>query len=126
MSNTNEVKDRSDTVASRKLSALPSSLTGKWTTDVVQALGQDVKRFHELHKDIPTTQKVLTETLRKLERSGVVTRDVYPTIPPKVEYKLTSVGINLLRLFTVISDWNELYAGHIHRAQKAYDRRQKR
>lgn len=101
-------------------------LAGKWTLIIVQVLDADVKRHSELCRSLPNvTQKVLTETLRKLERSGVVDRRVYPTVPPQVEYKLTPIGLDLLKLSDVLSDWVDIHEEEINRAQKSYDRRKK-
>lgn len=65
-------------------------LSSKWATRIVKVLDDDARRFSEIQKALPDTkQKVLTETLRKLERSGIIDRRAYPAIPPQVEYKLT-------------------------------------
>ena len=99
-------------------------LSSKWATRIVKVLDDDTKRFSEIQKALPDTkQKVLTETLRKLERSGIIDRRAYPTIPPQVEYKLTSIGLNLLKLSGVLSEWVDIHANDIERAQKSYDRR---
>ena len=61
-------------------------LSSKWATRIVKVLDDDTRRFSEIQKALPDTkQKVLTETLRKLERSGIIDRRAYPTIPPQVE-----------------------------------------
>lgn len=74
-------------------------LARKWTLRIAVTLSGDTKRHSELAKCLPgITQKVLTETLREMERTGIVERFVYPVVPPKVEYKLTEVGLELLKL----------------------------
>lgn len=101
-------------------------LASKWTLPVVHILGTGVKRHSELHRSLPDiTQKVLTETLRKLERSGFVERRVYPTVPPQVEYQLSELGRNLGKLSGVLSEWIDIHQEDIRRAQRAYDRRNK-
>jgi DNA-binding HxlR family transcriptional regulator len=101
-------------------------LSSKWTIQVIQTLNDGTRRFSEIQKVLPDTkQKVLTETLRKLERNGIVDRRVYPTIPPQVEYTLTSMGLDLLQLSGVLSDWVVAHEGEIVRSQKSYDRRNK-
>lgn len=105
---------------------VPDLLAGKWTLLVVQSLETSVKRHSELSKLLPDiTQKVLTETLRKLEHNGIVERKIYPTIPPQVEYKLTEIGLDLLTLSGVLSDWIDTHTTDIVRAQASYDRRNK-
>lgn len=98
----------------------------KWTLPIVRSLERDAVRFKELHRSIDgVTQKVLTETLRKLERCGVVHRTLHPTIPPKVEYRLTPLGLDLLKLSDTLIEWTEMHTDEILRAQRAYDRRNK-
>ena len=82
-------------------------LADKWTTLVILVLGEEHKmRFNELHKSIgDISEKMLTVSLRKLEADGLISRQVYPVIPPKVEYQLTDLGRQLLPLLHVISDW---------------------
>lgn len=99
-------------------------LSSKWTTRIVRTLGNDTRRFSEIQKALPDTkQKVLTETLRKLERNGIVERKSYPVVPPQVEYKLTSIGLDLLQLSGVLSNWIAIHEEEIVRSQKSYDRR---
>lgn len=101
-------------------------LSSKWATRIVKALDDGTRRFSEIQKALPDTkQKVLTETLRKLERNGIIDRRAYPTIPPQVEYTLTSMGLDLLQLSGVLSDWVVAHEVEIVRSQKSYDRRNK-
>lgn len=98
----------------------------KWTITIVQSLGHDTKRYSSLHRSLPgITQKVLTEHLKQLERAGIVRRFFYPTIPPRVEYQLTEVGLDLLKLANSIDLWSECYHETIHKSQKMYDKRTK-
>lgn len=101
-------------------------LVNKWTFPVVGVLRQNTMRYNAIEKAIPNiTQKSLTDTLRKLERNGMLDRYVYPTVPPQVEYKLTPLGLDLLKLSGVLSDWVDIHEYEIKRAQKSYDRRNK-
>lgn len=79
---------------------------GKWKTVVLWYLRKDVKRFGELKKHIPgITDKMLTLQLRELENDGIVTRKMYPVVPPKVEYFLTDFGKSLLPVLEEIAKW---------------------
>jgi len=82
-------------------------LSDKWTTLVVLVLGQyGTLRFNEIRKHMTdVSEKMLTSSLRKLEADGLITRKVYPVIPPKVEYQLTELGTDFLPLINSISDW---------------------
>ena len=78
----------------------------KWTVLVVSYLGNRSMRFNELKRAINgISQKMLTSTLRSLERDGFVTRTVFPTIPPRVDYELTDLGRDLLIPVRGLGDW---------------------
>lgn len=97
-------------------------LSRKWTLRVVVALGAGIKRRSELSRSLSgATQKVLTETLREMERAGIIERTVYPTVPPRVEYQLTIVGQGLLRLSHEFSTWFDTHYEHIHNSHRVYD-----
>ena len=84
---------------------------GKWKTVVLWYLKTGKKRFSELKKLIPNiTEKMLSLELKSLEKEGIIRRKVYPVIPPKVEYNLTTFGKTLLPLLDEISKWGR-YAG---------------
>ena len=86
-------------------------------------LSGDTKRHSELAKCLPgITQKVLTETLREMERTGIVERSVYPVVPPKVEYRLTEIGLELLKLSQEFASWFDAHHENIHKAKRIYDR----
>lgn len=95
----------------------------KWVTLVVGALRRDGSvRFSDLRRQLDgITQKMLTRTLRDLERNGFVSRTVFPTIPPRVEYRLTELGDSANWLIDAIRDWSEANIDHIHRARDRYD-----
>lgn len=79
----------------------------KWSMLIILLLGeQEVMRFNEMHKAIgDISQKMLTVSVRKLEADGLLSRQIFPVIPPRVEYQLTSLGKSLLPLMATISDW---------------------
>jgi DNA-binding HxlR family transcriptional regulator len=80
----------------------------KWSIQVVALLDHGPKRFSHLRRAIDgISQRMLTLTLKGLERDGLVTRTVYPTIPPRVEYELTRVGKTLLEPVTALARWAE-------------------
>lgn len=94
----------------------------KWTVQVVGLLGQGPKRFNELRRSIEgISQRMLTLTVRNLERDGLITRTVEPTIPPKVEYALTGLGHTLLVPVAALAQWAVDNRTSIHDAQRRYD-----
>ncbi|MEU7530635.1 helix-turn-helix domain-containing protein [Saccharothrix sp. NPDC042600] len=97
-------------------------LTNKWVCLVIGALRPGTMRFGELRRRLDgITQKMLTQTLRDLERAGLVNRDLYPSVPPKVEYSLTPLGENVGALMDAIRVWAEDHIEDIRTAQIAYD-----
>lgn len=93
-------------------------LGNKWTMLVIFALSPGVHRFSELRDRIAViTPKVLTQTLRALERDGLVERTVYPVVPPKVEYRLTELGRGLLESITAVREWAEAHADEVLEAR---------
>lgn len=94
----------------------------KWTPLVFQALKQGVLRFSELRSAIGgVTPKVLTQTLRSLERDGLVSRTVYAEVPPRVEYCLTELGVSLLEPLDAVRAWAETHAGSVLTSRDAFD-----
>lgn len=78
----------------------------RWTSTVLFVISDDVKRYSELQRQIPdVTKKMLTQTLRTLERDGLVERTVYPVIPPKTEYRLTPLGLRFLEPIAALAEW---------------------
>jgi len=78
----------------------------RWTSSVLFVIGEEVKRYSDLQRQIPgVSKKMLTQTLRKLECIGLVHRKVYAVVPPKTEYKLTSLGKSILESISVLADW---------------------
>jgi DNA-binding HxlR family transcriptional regulator len=96
----------------------------KWSVYVIDLLGQDTKRFTELHRSIDgITARMLTVTLRGLERDGIVTRTIHPVIPPRVEYALTPMGQTLLKTIGQLVAWADGHVSEIEAARAAYDAR---
>lgn len=95
----------------------------KWSVLVVSLLGNGTMRFSELRRELGTiSQKMLTTTLRNLERDGFVERTVHPTIPPKVEYALTELGRDLLCPVRELGRWAKTHKECIRRAREEFDR----
>ena len=106
----------------RTISTLLSRIGDKWTVLVVQTLGEGPKRFNELRREIPSvSQRMLTLTLRNLERDGLVNRTVTPSIPPRVDYELTELGNSLQKPICGLATWALDNVGAIHEAQARYD-----
>ena len=96
----------------------------KWSVLVIDLLGQGTMRFTELHRAIDgITARMLTVTLRGLERDGIVTRTIHPVIPPRVEYALTPMGLTLLDAIGALVSWADSHLPEISAAQAAYDTR---
>jgi DNA-binding HxlR family transcriptional regulator len=94
----------------------------KWSVQIVKLLGDGPKRFSDLKRSIEgISQRMLTLTLRGLERDGLLSRTVEPTIPPKVEYELTSLGKTVLKPICALAQWALDNRVAIHEAQRAYD-----
>jgi DNA-binding HxlR family transcriptional regulator len=98
-------------------------IADKWTVLVVILLQDDTKRFSHLQREIDgISQKMLTQTLRGLERDGLVTRKVHATVPPKVEYSLTPLGHTLKDMLYAVKTWSEANIEAVLNAQKSYDK----
>ncbi|HSR00361.1 MAG TPA: helix-turn-helix domain-containing protein [Sphingomicrobium sp.] len=115
------MKDPSNPVC-RTISALLQRIGDKWSLLVVQTLGDGSRRFNELRREIPSvSQRMLTLTLRNLERDGLVSRTVTPTIPPRVDYELTELGHSLQKPICSLVTWAMNHADAIHAAQSRFD-----
>lgn len=94
----------------------------KWSTLFISLLGEKPHRFGELRRAIPDiSQRMLTQTLRDLQRDGLVSRHVYPTVPPSVEYSLTPLGQSLLEPLSHLIRWAEDHHGHIRAARGEFE-----
>jgi DNA-binding HxlR family transcriptional regulator len=81
-------------------------ITDKWVINVIYALSEGTKRYRQLEREVGVvSQKMLTQTLRGLERDGLIERRVYPVVPPRVEYSLTPLGETLVEPLTALRDW---------------------
>lgn len=99
-------------------------IADKWVVLVVFALRDGEKRFAQLHRAIEgVTQKMLIQTLRNMERDGLISRKIYPVVPPKVEYRLSPLGQSLKPLLIAISDWSEANLKKVHAARLAYEKK---
>ena len=115
------MKDPSNPVC-RTISTLLSRIGDKWTVLVVQTLSDGPRRFNELRREIPSvSQRMLTLTLRNLERDGLVSRTVTPTIPPRVDYELTALGHSLQGPVNALAQWALDHVEDIHAAHDRFD-----
>lgn len=104
-------------------SALPFQIGGKWTGMVVRCLEHGPRRFTEIRGPLSgVTPKVLTQTLRAMERDGLLTRTTYPQVPPRVEYELTTLGRSLLTLIEATRAWSLQHLDDLLEAREAHDR----
>lgn len=91
-------------------------IAGKWKLIILWHLSENTKRFSELQKTIPDiSQGILTQQLRELEQDGLIHREVYRTVPPKVEYSLTEIGKSFLPLLDSMTAWGKTYLRLIDR-----------
>lgn len=108
-----------DCAAVRKVLSLVGD---KWTVLIVSLLGRQRMRFNEIRRHVDgISQRMLTLTLRNLERDGLLTRTVYPTVPPRVEYELTELGHSLLVPVSALGDWAVDHQDEIAEARKKFD-----
>ena len=106
----------------RAVSEVLARVGDKWTVLVVSMLGDGPKRFNELRRGLGSiSQRMLTLTVRALERDGLLTRTVYPTIPPRVEYKLTRLGHSLLEPVSQLGLWARRNRTAIQEARQRFD-----
>lgn len=99
-------------------------IADRWTVLVIGTLADGPQRFSAIQRRIGgISQKMLTQTLRELERSGIVSRTVYAEVPPRVEYQLTDLGETLCGPIKAIRDWAETNIAAVNRAQADYDLR---
>ncbi|MCC5032863.1 helix-turn-helix transcriptional regulator [Streptomyces sp. WAC 00631] len=98
-----------------------SDVANKWALLITEILGDRTLRFSELRNEIEgISHKMLTQNLRMLERNGLVSRTVHPTVPPRVEYTLTEAGTALRKTVDGMCDWTHRYLGHIEAARHRF------
>ena len=97
-------------------------IADKWTAIIIYRLAQGTKRYSQLQREISgISQKMLTQTLRGLERDGIVKRKVYAVVPPMVEYSLTSLGETLIEPLCKLCKWAETHIPEVEAARNHYD-----
>ena len=102
-----------------------ASVANKWTVLVLSVLTVGTTRVNALRRRVQgVTQKALTQTLRDLERLGLVSREVYAEVPPRVEYTLTPLGHSLVKVLDDIKEWTERHAPDVLQAQQRFDRQE--
>ncbi|WP_067828761.1 winged helix-turn-helix transcriptional regulator [Actinomadura kijaniata] len=103
---------------------LLDTIGNKWASLVIVALGlEGPMRFSELSARIAgVSQKMLTQTLRNLERDGLLTRTVTPSVPVRVDYELTPLGMSLVETIGHLKEWAEAHMAEVDRAREEYDR----
>jgi DNA-binding HxlR family transcriptional regulator len=101
-----------------------SLLSSKWSVDVLLALGDGTRRYHELLEDLsPISEKELTQTLRAMERDGLVARRVHAEVPPRVEYALTPLGATMAPPLKALGAWTITHGKHVEEARDRFDQR---
>ena len=106
----------------RQVGQILGLIGDKWAILVIRMLSDGPQRFSELRREIGSiSQKMLTSTLRSLERDGFVTRTVTPTIPPRVDYELTPLGRDLMTPVNALAGWALTHRTQIERARLKYD-----
>ena len=113
------------TAGCRNVAPVLNRVGDKWSMMIVMILADGSKRFSELKRAIDgISQRMLTLSLRGLERDGLVTRTVTPTIPPRVDYELTELGRSLRDPVKALGDWAIEHIGCIRTAQQQFDNRE--
>jgi DNA-binding HxlR family transcriptional regulator len=108
----------------RAVSGVLARVGDKWSVLIIVMLGDGPRRFNEIKRAVGgISQRMLTLTLRGLERDGLVTRTIFPTIPPRVDYELTKLGRSLWRAVEPLGLWAQGHIGDIHKAQEKFDKR---
>ena len=109
----------------RSVTPVLNRVGDKWSMQIVMALSHGPRRFSELKREIDgVSQRMLTLSLRGLERDGLVTRTVTPTIPPRVDYELTELGVSLREPVKALGDWAIAHIACIRAAQHRFDARE--
>jgi DNA-binding HxlR family transcriptional regulator len=101
-----------------------SVLSSKWSVGVLLALGDGARRYHEILSELdPISEKVLTQTLRTMERDGLIARLVHPEVPPRVEYSLTPLGASLGSPMKALGNWGLANGARVESSRERYDAR---
>jgi DNA-binding HxlR family transcriptional regulator len=108
----------------RAVGAVLARVGDKWSVLIIVLLGNGPKRFNEIKRSVGgISQRMLTLTLRGLERDGLVKRTQFPTIPPRVVYELTPLGRSLGKAVTPLGAWAQGHIKHIAKARAAFDKK---
>jgi len=103
---------------------LLTKIADKWAVLILAVLLERTTRFNEIRRRVQgVSQKMLTQTLRDLERCGLVAREIFPEVPPRVEYSLTPLGRSLVEVIDTVIDWAEAHTPQVLDAQKKFDQR---
>ena len=122
--NTTDTNTDTETDPACELRNILDRIADKWSLLVISVLADGVRRFGELRREIDgISQRMLTLTLRQLEREGLVTRTVFPVVPPRVDYQLTPLGSTLLDTIQSLVAWAGEHGHEIAAARAAYDAR---
>ena len=101
-----EIKDR----VKCNIEVAMEAIDGKWKILILWYLRDEKKRFNELQKLLPrTTQKMLIQKLRELEHDGIINREVFPVVPPKVEYSISTYGESLIPILKQLYKWGDIH-----------------
>jgi DNA-binding HxlR family transcriptional regulator len=108
----------------RAVSSVLARVGDKWSVLIIVLLGDGPKRFNEIKRMVGgISQRMLTLTLRGLERDGLVKRTQFPTIPPRVDYELTTLGGSLWDAVKPLGEWAQSHVKHITKARAAFDKK---
>ncbi|CDZ65320.1 Putative transcriptional regulator [Neorhizobium galegae bv. orientalis] len=120
-----EIPDEIDPVLEELVRGIIGQVADKWTMLILEVLEEHgTLRFTQIGKLTGgISQKMLTQTLRQMERDGFVSRKVYPVIPPKVEYNLTELGRSLSAAFCAVWEWAAVHHADIDASRKAFEER---
>jgi DNA-binding HxlR family transcriptional regulator len=114
---------RPDAETCKALGNILDRVGDKWTVMVVGILSEGPMRFNALQRAVEgVSHRMLTLTLRGLERDGLVKRTAFPTVPPRVDYELTKLGHSLKPPLETLAEWARVHRGAIERARKSFDR----
>lgn len=106
----------------RAISSVLARVGDKWSVLIIVLLGDGPKRFNEIKRAVGgISQRMLTLTLRGLERDGLVTRTQFPTVPPRVDYELTDLGHSLWNAVEPLGAWARGHVAHIIKARAGFD-----
>ena len=110
----------------RAVNGVLARVGDKWSVLIIALLGDGPKRFNEMKRLVGgISQRMLTLTLRGLERDGLLTRTIFPTIPPRVDYELTKLGRSLRCAVEPLGSWARAHVADIHKAREKFDSKKK-